>query len=65
MGFKFVFLWTDVALYALAAGGLFYVWRVRHQTNAKVTWLKVLRDPAALCSLAVLLLFVASRLQRT
>jgi peptide/nickel transport system permease protein len=58
MGFKFVFLWTDVALYALAAGGLFYVWRVRHQTNAKVTWLKVLRDPAALCSLAVLLLFV-------
>jgi peptide/nickel transport system permease protein len=59
MGFKFVLLWTDVALYALVAGLVFYVWRIRHQPNSKANWMKVLRDPAALCSLAVLLLFVA------
>ena len=59
MGFKFVFLWTDIALYALAAAAIFYVWRIRHQPNAKATWLKVLRDPAALSAAAVLLAFVA------
>jgi peptide/nickel transport system permease protein len=59
MGFKFVLLWTDIALYALAALGLFYVWRVRHLPNARATWLKVLRDPAALSAAAVLLVFVA------
>jgi peptide/nickel transport system permease protein len=58
MGFKFVLLWTDVALYALVAALAFYVWRIRHQPNAKANWLKVLRDPAALCAAAVLLLFV-------
>jgi len=58
MGFKFVLLWTDVALYALVAALVFYVWRIRHQPNAKANWLKVLRDPAALCAAAVLLLFV-------
>ena len=47
MGFKFVLLWTDVALYALVAALAFYVWRIRHQPNAKANWLKVLRDPAA------------------
>ncbi len=59
MGFKFVFLWTDIALYALAAAAIFYVWRIRHQPNAKITWLKVLRDPAALSAAAILLAFVA------
>jgi len=59
MGFKFVFLWTDIALYALAAAAIFYVWRIRHQPNAKTTWLKVLRDPAALSAAAILLAFVA------
>jgi peptide/nickel transport system permease protein len=59
MGFKFVFLWTDLALYALAAAAIFYVWRIRHQPNAKTTWLKVLRDPAALSAAAILLAFVA------
>lgn len=58
MGFKFVLLWTDVALYALVAALLFYVWRIRHQPNARANWLKVLRDPAALCAAAVLMLFV-------
>jgi peptide/nickel transport system permease protein len=59
MGFKFVLLWTDVALYALVAALCVYVWRIRLQPNARANWLKVLRDPAALCAAAVLLLFVA------
>lgn len=59
MGFKIVLLWTDIALYALLAAGVFYAWRIRSQPNAKANWMKVLRDPAALSSAAVLLLFVA------
>jgi peptide/nickel transport system permease protein len=59
MGFKIVWLWTDLALYALALAGLFYAWRVRHDSRAKATWLKVLRDPAALSSAAVMLVFLS------
>jgi peptide/nickel transport system permease protein len=59
MGFKFVFLWTDIALYALAACALFYGWRIGRQPNARRTWMKVLRDPAALSASAVMLLFLA------
>jgi peptide/nickel transport system permease protein len=59
MGFKIVFLWTDIALYALGLGALFYVWRMRHEPNARRTWLKVMRDPAALSSSAIMVVFLA------
>jgi len=59
MGFKFVLLWTDIALYALALSGLFYVWRIRHQPASRANWVKVLREPASMSALAVLLVFVA------
>jgi peptide/nickel transport system permease protein len=58
MGFKFVLLWTDVALWLLAAGVLGYALRLRHAPQQRATWMKVLRDPAALCAGLVLVLFV-------
>jgi peptide/nickel transport system permease protein len=59
MGFKFVLLWTDAALWALFASLIGYVWHVARNTPLAVNWMKVLRDPAALCSALVLLLFLA------
>jgi peptide/nickel transport system permease protein len=57
MGFKFVFLWTDVALYALFVALLVYVWRVWRQPTLQANWKKVMHDPAALSAGVVLLLF--------
>ncbi|MEO8153060.1 MAG: ABC transporter permease [Rhizobacter sp.] len=57
MGFKFVFLWTDVALYALFVALVVYVWRVLHQPNLQANWKKVMHDPAALSAGVVLLIF--------
>jgi peptide/nickel transport system permease protein len=62
MGFKFVLLWTDVALWAVVAGAIGYAWRVRRVPNQRATWAKVLHDPAALCAGLVLVLFVATAL---
>ena len=58
MGFKFVLLWTDAALWLLFAGLLAYTVRVVRTDHLRATWLKVLRDPAALCAGLVLLLFL-------
>ncbi len=57
MGFKFVFLWTDVALYALFLALVVYVWRVLKQPPLQVNWKKVLHDPAALSAGVLLLIF--------
>jgi peptide/nickel transport system permease protein len=57
MGFKFVFLWTDIALYALFAVLVFYVWRVVRQPALQATWKKVMHDPAALSAGVVLAIF--------
>jgi peptide/nickel transport system permease protein len=59
MGFKFVFLWTDVALYALALALAAYVWHVRRQPTLQANWKKVMHDPAALSAGVLLLLFGA------
>lgn len=59
MGFKFVILATDVALWLLFAAIAGYAWRVARHPTLRATWFKVLRDPAALCSALVMLLFVA------
>lgn len=58
MGFKFVLLWTDAALWLLMLALVGYAIRVARQEHLRVTWEKVLRDPAALCSAVVLVLFL-------
>jgi peptide/nickel transport system permease protein len=58
MGFKFVILWTDVALWALFASLIGYAWRVSRHDTLRATWCRVLRDAPALCSSMLLLLFV-------
>ncbi len=58
MGFKFVLLWTDAALWLLMLALVGYAIRVARQEHLRGTWEKVLRDPAALCSAVVLVLFL-------
>ena len=60
MSFKFVVLWTDVALWAMFAALIAYIRhaRARARRNCRATWGKVLRDPAALGSAFLLLLFI-------
>ncbi|MBL8326120.1 MAG: ABC transporter permease, partial [Rubrivivax sp.] len=58
MGFKFVILWTDAALWALVAALAGYVLHVRRDAGLRASWLKVARDPAAVSAGLVLLLFV-------
>ncbi|OZI54437.1 ABC transporter permease [Bordetella genomosp. 4] len=55
---KFVFLWTDIALFLLVAAVLFYVWRARRSPTLRATWAKVARDAPAMSSAVVLLAFV-------
>ncbi len=56
---KFVFLWTDVALFLMVAGALAYGWRVRRSRTLRATWAQVGRDAPAMCSAVVLAAFVA------
>ena len=58
MGFKLVFLWTDVALWAMLAALLAYGLRIRGHATLRATWLRVLRDPVAASAGAVLALFL-------
>lgn len=59
MGFKFVVLGTDVALWALFAAMVGYGIRVARHDTLRASWRRVLRDAPALCSALVLLMFVA------
>ncbi|MBO9354692.1 ABC transporter permease subunit [Bordetella petrii] len=56
---KFVFLWTDIALFLMVAGALGYLWRVRRSRTLRATWAQVGRDAPAMCSAVVLAAFVA------
>ncbi len=56
---KIVVLWSDVVVVATLVLLLLYGFRVRGSLNLRATWLKVLRDPAAICSAVVLVLFFA------
>ena len=58
MGFKFVLLWTDVALWALFAAVAAYGVHVARRADLRPTWRRVLRDAPALCSALVLGLFL-------
>ncbi|MDR7268111.1 peptide/nickel transport system permease protein [Pelomonas saccharophila] len=55
---KFVLLWTDLALWLMAAAGIAYAWRVRAQANLRATWVRVLRDPVAASAGVVMALFL-------
>ena len=54
---KFVFLWTDVVLYAMLLVLAWYGWRIKTKANLRANWVKVARDPAALCAGIVMALF--------
>lgn len=56
---KIVILWSDVVVLATLVLLLLYGWRVRAGSHLRATWLKVLRDRAAICASVVLLLFFA------
>ncbi|MCD0505815.1 ABC transporter permease, partial [Bordetella petrii] len=56
---KFVFLWTDIALFLLVAGVLGYIWRVRRSPTLRATWARVGRDAPAMSSAVILSVFVA------
>jgi len=55
---KFVFLLTDFVLWLIAAGVLFYIWRVRRNARVKANWSHVLRDAPAMCAAVVLGVFI-------
>ncbi len=54
---KPVLLWTDVVLYAMVLLLVWYAWRVRVNPNLRANWMRVARDPAALCAGIVLAMF--------
>jgi len=56
---KIVILWSDVVVLATLVLLVFYGFRIRGSSTLRATWLKVLRDRAAICSGVVLVLFFA------
>jgi len=58
MGLKFVFLWTDLALWALFAALAWYAWHASRQPPLRATWGRAMRDGATLGAAAVLALFM-------
>ena len=56
---KIVVLWSDTVVWATLVLLLLYAFRVRASVSLRATWLKVLRDPAAICSAVVLVMFFA------
>jgi peptide/nickel transport system permease protein len=56
---KIVILWSDVVVIATLLLLLLYAFRVHGSKNLRATWTQVVRDPAALCSAVVLVLFFA------
>ena len=59
MSFKIVVLWSDVVVIATLLMLIAYAWRIHGSVNLRATWMKVLRDRAAICSAVVLVLFFA------
>ena len=55
---KIIFLWTDVALFALLLAVLAYAWHVSRSPALRATWARVARNTPAMCSAVVLLVFV-------
>jgi len=59
MSFKIVVLWSDVVVIATLLMLIAYAWRIHGSPNLRATWMKVLRDRAAICASVVLVLFFA------
>ncbi len=55
---KLIFLWTDIAIFALFAATLIYAWHVSRSRNLRATWSRVARSAPAMCSAVVLSVFV-------
>lgn len=55
---KIIFLWTDIALFALVAMVLVYIWHVRRSHSLRATWARVARSAPAMSSAVVLMVFV-------
>jgi len=55
---KWVLLWSDAVVLLLAVALILYGWRVRLDVSRRRDWLKVFRQPAALCSAVVLAAFL-------
>jgi len=58
MAFKLVFLWTDLALWALFAALAVYGWSASRQPPLRATWARAMQDGATLGAAAVLALFM-------
>ncbi len=58
MGFKFVVLATDVALWLVFVAVVVYAFRAARQANTAAIWRRMQRDTPALCAALVLVLFV-------
>lgn len=58
---KFILLWTDLALWVMAATSIGYALRVSRQPHLRANWRRVLRDPVAACAgLLIALLFLVA-----
>lgn len=58
MGFKLVWLWTDVALWLMLVAVLTYAYRAARSPNLRAAWRKAFREPATMAAGAVLSLFL-------
>lgn len=56
---KFVILWSDWIVWGSLVLMLLYGLRIRASNNLRATWLKVLREPAAICSGVILVILFA------
>lgn len=56
---KIVVLWSDIVVIATLLLLIVYAWRIHASPNLRATWMKVLRDRAAICSSVILVLFFA------
>ena len=58
---KIIFLWTDIALFALLLTVLGYAYYASRSPALRATWGRVARNTPAMCSAVVLLVFVVAR----
>ncbi len=54
---NFVFLWTDIALFALVAIVGLYAWQISRSETAKSTWSRVARSGSSMSAGVVLVVF--------
>jgi peptide/nickel transport system permease protein len=57
MPFKPVLLWTDALIWLLAAGVVFYAWRIRRHEHLVAPWRKVAKNRVGMISAVVLAAF--------